>query len=381
MRRAFAALAAMLLLGASPDQGKTQKDPPGVVRMSKQQQQTVKLQVARAAERPISQPVRAPGVVAFDEGHVAMLRPLAPARVERLLVQPGDRVQAGQALADLSIPSLVSAQEGLASARAAAKESEAGVAVARAALRRGVILARDGSLAWAEADRRKLMLAQAKANLEAARSRVSVYEAQVKRLNPSGRPGQARLTTPLSGIVASVSVTPGEFIDTTSAAFTVADLSVVLVRAQVPEASAGLVSVSDPAQVSLASGGGRSWSGAVSGIGAAVDAQTRSLPVRIKLANPDGALRGGMFVSVTLASGEGRDEVVVPSSAVQMVGDQRVAFVPLGQDMFERRDLTLGVQRQDFVGVKKGLKAGEQVVTDGSFELKALLQKSMLDGG
>ncbi len=378
MRRLAAGLAALLLLGGA---GNDAQPTPGVVRMSKQQQQTVNLQLARAAERPISQPVRVPGAVAFDEAHVAMLRPLAPARVERLLVQPGERVKAGQTLAELSVPSLVSAQEGLASARAAVEENEAGVTVARAALRRGVTLARDGSLAWAEADRRKLVLAQAEASLKAAQSRVSVLEAQIKRLDPSGQPGQAQITTPLTGVVASIGVSPGEFIDTASPAFTVADLSVVLVRAQVPEASAGLVSVNDPAQVSLASGGGRSWTGVVSGIGAAVDPQTRSLPVRIKLANPDGALRGGMFVSVTLTSGEAGEAVVVPSAAVQMVGDQHVAFVPLGQDMFERRGLTLGVQRQDVVEVKQGLKAGEQVVTDGSFALKALLRKSMLGGG
>ena len=378
-RRAVVAAAALLLAAAGD--GEQPHDSPGVVRMSKQQQQTVKLRLAQAAERPITQPVQAPGAVAFDEGHVAVLRPLAPSRVERLLVQPGDQVKAGQALADLSIPSLVAAQQGLASAQATVRESEAALAVARDALRRAEILARDGSMAWAEAERRKLVLAQAEATREAARGQVSVLQAQVARLHPSGQPGEATLTTPITGVVVSVGVTPGEFIDATGEAFTVADLSVVLVRAQVPEASVALIAVGDAVQVSLSSGGGRTWSGNVSGIGAAVDPQTRTLPVRVKLANPDDALRSGMFVSVNLTSDRKRDDVVVPSAAVQRVADQRVAFVPLGGDMFQSRNLTVGVEQSDWVEVKKGLKAGEQVVTQGSFDLKALLQKSMAGGG
>ena len=71
---------------------------------------------------------------------------------------------------------------------------------------------------------------------------------------------------------------------------------------------------------------------------------------------------------------------MVPPDAVQMVGDKRVAFTKLGDDRFQSHDLSVGVERQDWVEVRQGLKAGDEVVTQGSFELKALLQKSMLGG-
>jgi len=309
-----------------------------------------------------------------------VLRPLAQARVLRLLAQPGDTVRAGQPLAELDIPSLSTAQADLASAQASVREAEAAVAVARDSLRRGEALARDGSLARAEAERRRLVLAQADAAAEAAKARSGALQAEVARLNPGARPGAGSLSSPIAGVVVSVGITPGEFVDTTGGAFTVADLSVVLVLAQVPEASAPLIAVGDAARVRVASGGGRSWDGKVVALGAALDSQARTLPARIQLANPDGALRSGMFVAVTLTSDHGRDAVVVPSGAVQLVGDKRVAFTPLGGDRFQSHDLTVGLEQQDWVEVDKGLSAGDEVVTQGSFELKALLQKAMLGG-
>jgi len=310
-----------------------------------------------------------------------VLRPLAQARVLRLLAQPGDTVRAGQPLAELDIPSLSTAQADLTSAQASVREAEAAVAVARDSLRRGEALARDGSLARAEAERRRLVLAQADAAAEAAKARSGALQAEVARLNPGARPGAGSLSSPIAGVVVSVGVTPGELVDTTGGAFTVADLSVVLVLAQVPEASAPLIAVGDAARVRVASGGGgRSWNGKVVSLGAALDQQARTLPARIQLANPDGALRSGMFVDVTLTSDHGRDAVVVPSGAVQLVGDKRVAFTPLGGDRFQSHDLTVGLEQQDWVEVDKGLSAGDEVVTQGSFELKALLQKAMLGG-
>ena len=148
--------------------------------------------------------------------------------------------------------------------------------------------------------------------------------------------------------------------------------------AQVPEGGVPLLAVGDLARVRLA-GNPRTWSGKVVALGAAIDPQARTLPARIQIANPDGALRSGMFVEVVLTSDRGRNDVVVPSAAVQTVGDKRVAFMPMGGGRFQSHELTLGVERQDWTEVRGGLAAGDEVVTQGSFELKTLLQKAMLD--
>ncbi len=376
-------LAVALLLLAAPARAEDAKsapaDPPGVVRMSGEQQKTVRLDLARAERRPITEPVRVPGAVTFDPGHVAVLRPFGQARVLRLLAQPGDVVAGGQRLADLDMPGLGTMEQDLAAARAATREADAGVAVARESLHRGELLARDGSLARAEAERRRLVLAQAAAAADTARARAATLQGQVDRLSPGNGPGTAGLVTPIAGTVVSAGLTPGEVVDPSREAFTVADLSVVLVLAQVPEGSAAQVAVNDPAQVRL-SGGGRQWDGRVATLGAVLDPQARTLPVRIRLDNGDATLRAGMFVDVTVTHALGRDAAVVPSAAVQLVGDKRVVFTPLGGDRFQSHDVTVGIERQDWVELRSGVEVGSQVVTRGSFELKALLQQSLLGG-
>ena len=376
MKRLGAALAALLLAGAGPGNGK-QSDP---ISMTAEQQKTVGLQIAPVVRRPITEPVDVPGAVTFDEEKVAVIRPLAPALVTRLHVRPGDAVRAGQTLADLEIPSLVDAQINLSAADAAGREAEAGIAVARDALRRGEILARDGSMSRAEAERRRLVLAQAQATADAARGRAAVLRAQIERLNPGKTQGTASLASPIAGVVVSVSVTPGELLPSARSAFTVADLSVVWVEAQVPERSASLIAPGDPAHVVLLSGNEHSWEGRIVALGAAIDTRARTLPARVQLPNPDGALRAGMAVQVTITSDRDRENLVVPSTAVQMVGDKHVAFTPAGGDKFQPHELQVGIVQPDWVEVRAGLTAGDEVVTQGSFQLKALLQKEMLGG-
>ncbi len=378
-------LAVALALFAGPAMAEAPKppaDPPGVVEMTPEQQKTTHLQLARAERRPITEPVRVAGSVAFDPGHVALLRPFEQAQVTRILVQPGEAVAAGQKLAELNMPGLTTAEQSLTAAQASVREAAAGVAVARDALRRGVMLARDGSLAVAEAQRRRLVLAQAVAAADTANAQAASMKQQVSRLNPiaspGGSPGVGSLVTPIGGVVASVGITPGEVVDASREAFMVADLSVVMVMAQVPEASAGLVAVGDPARVTA---GGRQWDGRVATLGAALDPQARTLPARIQLPNPDGALRAGMFVNVTITSPLGRDAVVVPSAAVQLVADKRVVFTPLDGGRFQSREVSVGVERPDWVEIRSGLAAGDQVATEGSFALKALLLQSLLGGG
>ncbi|HEX2941825.1 MAG TPA: efflux RND transporter periplasmic adaptor subunit [Rhodopila sp.] len=381
-RRLTLLLALPLLIAAAPTQPDSQSEPkPDVVSMSTEQQHTIGLQTAKAERREITQPVKAPGTIAFDPGHVAVLRPLAQARVTKLLVQPGDQVRANQPLATLEIPSLITEEENLASARASLQEAEAGVSVARDALHRGIILAHDGSLSAAEAERRRLLLAQAEAAAEVARNRLQALQTQVNRLNPSDTPGMGALVTPIAGVVVNMSITTGELIETTANGFTVADLSVVIAMVQVPEAGATLVAAGDKAAVRLAAGSDQTWHGTVAAVGAALDPQARTLPVRITLDNPDQTLRAGMFVEATITSNRGREDVTIPASAVQFLGDKRVAFTPLGNNRFQSHDLTLGVQRTDWVEVRKGLTAGQEVVTNGSFALKSLLQEAMLRGG
>ncbi len=377
---------ALLLLAApawaadKPANKDAPKDPPGVVRMSADAQKGAGLKTAHAERRRVTEPVQAPGTIMFDERHVARLRPFAQGRVLRLLVRPGDMVTAGQPLAELDLPGLTDARDSLAASQAALRQAQAEVQVASASQRRGEMLARDGSVARAEAERRGAETARARAAVDTARAQVSANDARVARLSPAAgsAPGTGMLTSPLAGVVVSLNLTPGEVVDPTTDAATVADLSVMLALMQVAEKDVPQVRVGDAAQVRLTTGPDRAWPGRVAAVGAELDPRTRTLPARVELANADGALRAGLFAQVQVTSDQGRSGTEIPAAAVQTIDDKPIAFVRAGPDRFERHDLQLGVQRPDWVEVRGGLNAGDEVVTDGAFALKSILQKDLL---
>ena len=375
------AVAAVLFLPLVPSLAASGKgsDPPGVVHMTAEQQKTVGLRTAQAQRRPITQPVQLTGSVTFDPGQVAVLRPYQQARIVRLLAEPGDAVSAGQTLIELDMPGLAELQQNLAGARASSVEAEVGVSVAAASLDRAVILSRDGSMARAEADRRRLVLAQAVEAQRIERARAAMLLTEIGRLAPAGATGIAQLRAPLGGVVVSVGVTPGEAIGTTTDALTVANLHTVMVVAEIPEGEATRIAVGDRVTVSLNGAQGRTWDGKVATLGAQLNPQTRTLPARILIANPDLALRVGMFVEVLLIRTLGREGVVVPAAAVQLIADRNVIFTPDGADSFLAHDVQVGVRGPDSVEIRGGLDAGDTVVTAGSFQLKALLQQAMLE--
>ncbi len=185
-------------------------------------------------------------------------------------------------------------------------------------------------------------------------------------------------------MVAEVNVTTGALTGPSAPnnAFVVADPTGVIVLAQVAEADAARVRAGQQAWIGLGSGSSsQGWSGAVFASGAIIDPRSRTLPVRIRVGNPDGQLRAGMSVAVTLFTPTGADGLVVPPAAVQLVGNDHVAFTEEGGGSFRKHTLELGVERTDWIEVRHGLSAGQKVVTEGSFALKTVLQKSMLGGG
>ena len=108
-------------------------------------------------------------------------------------------------------------------------------------------------------------------------------------------------------------------------------------------------------------------------IGREVDKSSRTIEIRLDVANPDGVLRPGMSATVSVPLGEAGDAqvVVVPAAAVQRVGASWAVFIPHGDTQFEARAIGRGRDLSGDVEVLTGLRAGERVVVEGAFLLKA----------
>jgi cobalt-zinc-cadmium efflux system membrane fusion protein len=194
-----------------------------------------------------------------------------------------------------------------------------------------------------------------------------------------GQGGRVVVKAPLTGIVAERSVTQGEAVERTTVLFTLQNESVVQVTAQVPEAQVGLVRVGQTASVSVAAFPKVRFTGTVQSIGSQVDEKTRALPVRLLVSNPEGRLKTHMFARVALGLGEASRALVVPESAV--VEEKGKAYVFVDKDgKYEKREIIMGTRSGNFVEVKSGVKAGENIVVEGAFVLKSESKKDELKG-
>ena len=132
-----------------------------------------------------------------------------------------------------------------------------------------------------------------------------------------------------------------------------------------------------PAIITTPAYPGRSFAGRISYIDPRVDQQTRTAPVRIEIANPGKALKIGMFVDVNFsgaqpASENGQRVISISRIAVQQIGTKQVVFIETDRPgIFTQREVALGAEANGMVIVYSGVSAGERVVTEGSFLLRA----------
>ncbi len=353
---------------------------PNAVTLDEAGQRRIGLAFGEATIRKIVLPVRAPGTIAFDERRVTRLKPRTQGRVVGLNVQPGDTVRAGQSLATLDAAGVLDARNGLDEARANLVEAQATEKVADTNVKRGQDLLKIGGVAQAEVDRRQVDLAKAHAATLSAQAKVDLFQAQYDRLapRPALGPGVSAIVAPIDGVVTSANLTLGEVVDTGRDAFTVADPSQVLVLANLYGADIARVAPGDAVAVRAPVPGHPLFEGRVRSVNAAVDPVTNTAPARIEIANPNGTLRANLFVSVEIAADLHREAVTIPAASVQQTEDGSIAFVRTGAERFEKRTLTLGVQRADWVEVTTGIRDGESVATQGSFGLKAILMRALL---
>ena len=184
---------------------------------------------------------------------------------------------------------------------------------------------------------------------------------------------EVTVSSPADGLVISRAVNPGQVINAGQELFVVTDLSTVWVIGDLYERDFSRVRVGSPATVTIASMPGRTLKGSVAYIDPRVDAATRTAKVRVEVPNRGGDLRLGMFVTVSFETGAAERIIVVPRAAVQTLGDRAVVYIPVNgeEGKFIERTVKLGAPIGEFVPVLDGLKAGDRVVTDGSFFLRA----------
>jgi Cu(I)/Ag(I) efflux system membrane fusion protein len=194
-------------------------------------------------------------------------------------------------------------------------------------------------------------------------------EAVIRQVERTGKP-EPRITivAPESGYVNKLSVLEGAQVTAAQGLFELARLDPVWIVADYPQAQAGLLKVGDKVEANSASWPGERFEGEVSELLANVDPLTRTFKARILLKNPQQKLRPGMYLQLTLSQSRvGKPVLAIPQEALIGSGDRNRVLIAEGNGHFTPVEVVAGRAQDGWVEIKRGLNAGQQVVTSGQF--------------
>jgi cobalt-zinc-cadmium efflux system membrane fusion protein len=329
------------------------------------QRASIKTTIVRTAVSSTSTTV--PGTVTSNAYRDLKVNTLVGGVIRQVRPELGATVRPGEPLAVIFSNELAEAQMRYLSMRAMLEADHAKLdrtqtlfdmgAVARQELE-GVVATHAGHASEVAASRQRLLL-------------YGLTPEQVGELRDSSQVvSEVAVHAPLGGIVVSRSINPGQVVAAGQELFIVTDLSTVWVIGDLYEKDFPSVRVGTAATI-VAPTTGRSHTGRGAYLDPRVDPSTRTAKVRVEVPNDTGALRLGMFVNVGLETAGADQRVLAPRSAVQSIGERQVVYVAAGDGRFIERTVKIGTAVGDHVEVLDGLKAGERVVNEGSFFLRA----------
>jgi RND family efflux transporter MFP subunit len=332
--------------------------------LKKAQVQTVHVDVKKT-----SSTLRVPGIVNPDEYREVHVTSLVGGVIKQVPVVLGDHVKRGQPLAVVFSSELAEAETQYLSHLA---ELEAD----HKKLVRTQNLVKLGAASQQEEEDVEAMHAGHESYVRAALEKLKLLGASDQQIASLKQAEQIDpnfvVPAPINGVVLSRAANLGLVVNTAQELFTVADLSTVWIMASINEKDFASVRVGTAASVTAQAYPGRVWKGRVIYIQPQVDPTTRTAQARIEVTNPREDLRIDMYIDVDFTSA-GAPSPAVPEAAVQSIGERRFVFLPVKDNdgSFALREVRLGSAAGGYYSVLEGVKVQEEVVTDGSFILKA----------
>jgi len=292
--------------------------------------QNLGVRLATVERSTVANSVVAAGVISFSERSLAVVQARAGGFVERAYGRAvGDVVQAGASIVDVRVPEWTAAQAEYLALR------NAGGDLAAAARRRLAMLGMPASL--------------------------------IERVERDGAPRPViTITAPVTGAITTLDIRQGMNVMPGATLATINGLSPVWLIASLPQADAGLARPGARVVASLPAYPGETFSGRIESVLPAANATTRTIEVRIALANPDGRLRPGMTAEARLEE-RGETALVIPAEAVIRTGQRSIVIVVQEDGSYAPVEVTLGRQQGDAIAIASSLSEGQRVVASGQF--------------
>jgi RND family efflux transporter MFP subunit len=329
-----------------PSMPEMKMDTPLVpVQLTPERMQSIGVRTGTVEYKQLSDDIRATGTVDINERLLSYVQVRFPGYIRKVFANATYQyVRKGEPLFTIYSPDLVATQQEYLLARQNQKSLSASTV--------------DGVASGAES-----LSAAAEQRLE----QWEVPQSEIAKLKETGKPvTDLTINSPVAGYITERNALPNMYAEPSTKLYTVADLSNVWVYAQVFQNDVERVKPGDATQISVDSYPGRTFAGRIEEILPQVDMATRTVRVRLAMANPGLKLKPGMFVNVDLKTSLGR-QLVVPASAVFQSGTRQLVFLDHGNGSLEPKEIVTGPRVGDDFIVLKGLDAHQSVVTSANF--------------
>lgn len=379
-----------------------------------------KLTYTCAKEKVVPVTVEATGEVSQNLNTVVRVNSLVSGSVDSVLVNVGEEVQKGKVLAKIRSQDVEQIESDMLQQRAQVKADlsqalldidsqieslNAQLKLSNSSYERSKILFDEKIASRAEIESSKTNLEknnidiatqkQKRANLvrifdekldlvtEPAKQKLAllgVSTEQVDRIIATRRiEPVVEIVAPMRGLLSQRLCNPGELVQTGQNLFTVGNYKTVWLSAQIHEKDIHRVKLRQPILLTCESYPDKIFSGHLNYIAESVDKDTRTLLVRAEAVNPFLLLKPQMFASMKIIVSD-RKMLVIDRAAIQDAGSEKVVYVALADGRFRETPVRLGTQCADHVEVVSGINEGDEIVSNGSFDLRAAAMKNAEDG-
>ena len=330
------------------------------------------IHVANAGPLAISTILQFPGEIQINDDRTVHVVPRVSGVAEAVLVSTGQIVKKGQTLAVFS-SQMISEQ------RSALQTAQKRLSLANTIYQREKTLWEQKITAEQDYLQALQSLREAEIAVDNAQQKLSALGVILNNNANSGSLNRFELHAPYDGLVVERNLSVGEAVKEDTPIFTISDLSTVWAEVHIPAKDLPHVRMGD--KVTLrATAFDAQTTGTVAFIGALVGELTRMAKARIVLANPQGAWRPGLFVSVEVKAAEVRVPIAIETDALQTLGTQQVVFVRT-ETGFKAHPVKIGLNDSKRVEVLEGLAAGARYAAKGSYILKSELSKLTTEDG
>ena len=319
------------------------------VHLTAEQERSLGVSYTTVRRESLIRTIRTVAQVIAPEPNIADVTPKIDGFVETMYVNAtGESVRKGEPLLTLYSPALVAAQEELLTAKRLAD-------------------AVDGSAeeAWRNAQ----------SMLGAARRRLAYWDISEEQIAVLETTGEVQkeliLVSPVTGVVLQRGVFPGQRVVPGQLLYRIADLTTLWIEGDVFEQDLEFARMGTEAHIELTSFPGEHIMGRVSFVYPTMDEATRTIRVRITVANRDLRLKPGMFATLFIDARLGADALTIPEEALIATGERNLVFVRDTSGMLEPRDVVVGHRTAGRVIVLSGLAEHDEIVASGNFLVDA----------